>query len=88
VDTIATTTNPNQADDPDDNPAGDPVGDPAEAALQRPLIGVDDAQSAKPGRLSGQQHDATDADGTADCGSAADQPGGPHHLGRRVGARR
>ena len=83
MDTIA--TNPNQADDP--------VGDPAEAALQRPLIGVDDAQSAKPGRLSGQQHDATDADdtdtdGTADRGPAADQPGRPHPLGRRVGARR
>ena len=81
MDTIATTTNPNQADDP--------VGDTAEAALQRPLIGVDDAQSAKPDRLSGQQHDdATDADGTADRGPAADQPGRPHHLGRRVGARR
>lgn len=78
MDTIA--TNPNQADDP--------VGDLAEAVLQRPLIGVDDAQSAKSGRLSGQQHDATDADGAADRGPAADQPGRPHHLGRRVGARR
>ena len=58
MDTIATTTNTNQADD----------------------------QSAKPGRLSGQQHDDTDADGTADRGPAADQPGRPHHLGRRVGA--
>jgi hypothetical protein len=82
VDTIA--TNPNQADDPADGP----VGDPAEAALQRPLIGVDDAQTAKPDRLSGQQHDDTDADGTADRGPAADQPGRPHHLARRVGARR
>ena len=73
-----TATNPNQADDP--------VGDPAEAAIEALLTSVDDAQSAKPGRLSGQQHDATDADGTADRGPAADQPGRPHHLGRRVGA--
>jgi hypothetical protein len=78
VDTIA--TNPNQADDPADGPA--------EAALQTPLIGVEDAQSAKPGRLSAQQHDDTHADGTADRGPAADQPGRPHHLGRRVGAPR
>ena len=76
MDTIA--TNPNQADDP--------VGDPAAAALQRPLIGVDDAQSAKPDEFNDQQHDDTDADGTADRGPAADQPGRPHHLGRRVGA--
>ena len=78
MDTIA--TNPNQADDP--------VGDPAEAALQRPLIGVDDAQSATLDGLSGRQLDATDADGIADGGPPADQPGRPHHLGRRVGARR
>ena len=76
MDTIA--TNPNQADDP--------VGDPAEAALQRPLIGVDEAQSAKPGRLSGQQLDDTDADGIADGGPPADPPERPHHLGRWDGA--
>jgi len=54
--------------------------------LTEGLVGVDDAQSAKPGRLSGQQHDDADADGTADRGPAADQPGRPHPLGRRVGA--